>query len=85
MTGREIIIYILKNKLEDQNIAVNVFNINGQSVLITVEKAAADFGVGPATVNAWCLRKFLDFITLDGQVYILKNKRYEEVKSWEEI
>ena len=48
MTGRELIVYILENNLENENI----------------------FNPGE---------------DLEGCIYILKNKKYEEVKRWEEI
>ena len=73
MTGRELIVYILENNLENENI------------FIREDRAAADCGVGVATIKAWCARNFLDFVRHGGCIYILKNKKYEEVKRWEEI
>lgn len=85
MTGREIIIYILKNNLENSDFSLfNKSNLEKWG-FVAIDKAASDFSVGPATVSAWCARKFLDYVLLDGETYIVKNEKYEEVKSWEEI
>lgn len=85
MTGRELIIYILENHLEEIDIS-KCFdeNVNDLGVVL-IEDAAVDCGVGKATLITWCARDYLDFITINGKTYILKNKKYEDVKSWEEI
>lgn len=49
ITGRELIIYILENNLED-----TVFINDGETYGFTsVDKAAADLEVGPATMETW--------------------------------
>ena len=48
MTGRELIVYILENHLE--NISITDKNFMN---LITVEKAAIKFNVGIETTKVW--------------------------------
>lgn len=48
MTGRELIIYILENRLEDEP----VFEDGKFIGFKTVEQTAIDMGVGTATVHA---------------------------------
>lgn len=49
MTGRELIIYILENDLEDSTL----FEDGDVFGFTSVEKAAVELEVGPATINAW--------------------------------
>ena len=48
MTGRELIVYIMQNHLEDEPIYKNGTFIG----LLTVHQAAVKMGVGPATITA---------------------------------
>lgn len=66
MTGRELIIYILENNLEDVSIIEN-----GKFVgFMTVEEAAEKFDVGTSTVRAWITRGLLKSVTIYDNVYI---------------
>lgn len=49
MTGRELILYILNNNLEDEPITKSGTLIG----YITIADAASKFGVGEATVKVW--------------------------------
>ena len=49
MTGRELIIYILENHLEDED----VFKDGKIPGLLTYKEAAVKFGVGVFTIKAW--------------------------------
>lgn len=49
MTGRDLIVYILKNDLEDTDIFKNG-KIYG---FLTIKEAAAKLGVGTATILVW--------------------------------
>jgi hypothetical protein len=69
MTGRELIMYILQNKLEDAPVIQNGVFI----WLMTEEEAAAKFEVGVATIRAWYLYGKLDGIKFNGQLYFLRN------------
>lgn len=48
MTGRELIIYILKNNLEDKEL----FDSDLSPLFMTAEKAATEWNCGTATVKA---------------------------------
>lgn len=49
MTGKELILYILQNNLED----TVVFGDEFFSAFMTVPQAAVKFEVGEATIRAW--------------------------------
>lgn len=49
MTGRDLIIYILENHLEDEKL----FKDGKIPGLLTYEEAAVKFGVGVSTIKAW--------------------------------
>ena len=51
MTGRELIVYILKNNLENENIFNPGEDLEG-CIFIREDRAAADCGVGVATIKA---------------------------------
>ena len=66
MTGRDLIIYILENRLEDTTILEDG-NIPG---FMTIGQAAEKWNVGEATVSTWInLRRILAF-TLGNETYI---------------
>ena len=66
MTGRDLILYILKNHLEDEP----VFR-NGTFVgFIPIDEAAAKLEVGFATVFALMSRNELDYISIGNKHYI---------------
>ena len=84
MTGRELIIYILENHLEDEDVLKPGETLEGR-IFIREDAAAVDCNVGVATIKAWCKQGYLDYYKHHGCIYIFKNKKYEEVKRWEEI
>lgn len=66
MTGRDLIIYILTNKLEDKL----VFD-NGKFIgFITEGEAAERLNVGITTIRTWINLGQLDCIVVGGLVYI---------------
>lgn len=71
MTGRELIIYILENNLEDVSI------IDGGKFIgfMTVDEAAAKFEVGIETVKVWVTMGLLKSISLGGILYIPANSQ----------
>lgn len=77
MTGRDLIIYILENRLEDTTMLEDG-NIPG---FMTIGQAAEKWNVGEATVSTWIdLRRILAF-TLGNETYIpadLKSPMEEE-------
>lgn len=75
MKGRELILYILENRLEDEN----VFS-NGRFIgFMTVADAAEKYEVGTATVMAWLATGRLDGMVIDHEVYIPCNSKLKEV------
>lgn len=69
MTGKELIIYILQNNLEDEVVLSNgIF-----TGIINVEQAAAKFGVGVATVRAWYQLGMIPGFTLGGSIFFMKD------------
>lgn len=64
MTGRDLIIYILENNLED----VHLLNSN---VCTTAEDAAVKLGVGVSTIKAWYDTGMLAGIMIRDTLYVL--------------
>lgn len=69
MTGRELIIYIMQNGLEDKEIFTN----NTFLDLMTANEAAAKFEVGVFTIHLWYRRGFIHGVSFGDSVYIFKN------------
>lgn len=66
MTGRDLILYILSNHLEDEP----VFQ-NGKFIgFITAAEAAAKMNVGVPTICVWIAQHQLDGIRIGDQFYI---------------
>ena len=71
MTGRDLILYILQNHLEDEPITLDGGFLN----LIHESEAAVIFNVGIPTVRAWYDLKLIDGIKVADEVYMLPIKR----------
>lgn len=70
MTGRDLIIYILENKLEDKELFVdNVF-----SLFITAEEAAIKWNCGTATVKAMINLNRVKGSKIGNDYYVLANE-----------
>lgn len=69
MTGRELIIYILENGLEDEP----VFKDGKFIGFITIGEAAAKMNVGSATVKALILQNKIESVPVVSGVYIPGN------------
>ena len=66
MTGRDLIIYIMSNGLENEPIVSD-----GKLVgFMTVEEAAAKLNVGSATIHVWIWQKQLPFVSIGNAIYI---------------
>ena len=74
MTGRELIIYILANGLEDEPIYEDG-KILG---FITATEAAEKFNVGLATIKVWINEGMLDGIRIGEELYIPANADLKE-------
>ena len=66
MTGRELIMYILQNGLEDKPI----FENNKLIAHLTVEEFAIRHGVGRATVYAWIWEHRIEPLLIGTRYYI---------------
>lgn len=69
MTGKELIIYILKNDLEDEE----VFSDGFFTGMMDVWEAASKFEVGTATIHAWYQLGMLPGINIEDNLYFLKD------------
>lgn len=77
MTGRELVIYILENGLEEEEIIDKDGNPAG---MMTPEEAAEHFDVPIATVMAWLGTGKLVSFFIGGSHYIPKNS--ENPNKW---
>lgn len=68
MTGRELMIYILENNLEDESVIENGRIIG----LKSVEEVAVEMNYGVETVKALVDMGALKGVKIDGGYYILK-------------
>lgn len=69
MTGKELILYILQNNLENTIVLENGFFIG----FMTEEEAAVKFGVGTAQIRAWYHCKMLKGTQIGDSLYFLKD------------
>lgn len=69
MTGRDLIIYILANNLEEEF----VFKDGRFLGFVTVVEAAEKMNVGVSTVYAWIAQGILNCIVMHGVIYIPAN------------
>lgn len=66
MTGRDLILYILNNNLDDAPV-VN----NGRFLsFLTVDETAIRFGTGSATVKVWIEKGYLPHVKIGNEIYI---------------
>ena len=64
MTGREIIIFILENQLEDKSVFDSCFE--------SMDETAVRLGVGIATVDTWFRLGQIRGVVIGETTYILK-------------
>lgn len=69
MTGKEMILYILQNNLEDTIVLQDGFFVG----FMTEEEAAAKFGVGVATIKAWYQCNMIKGTQIGDSLYFLKD------------
>lgn len=72
MTGRDLIIYILQNHLEDTEILTD-----SNHMFLTVEEAAVKYGTGIATVKAMIAQNVLKGMKI-VETYLILNVDEEE-------
>lgn len=69
MTGKDLIIYILENNLENAPV-VN----NGRFLMfLTIDETAVRLGVGSATVRVWVERGNLPYVKIGNEILIPHN------------
>lgn len=71
MTGKDLIIFILQNNLED----VEFFTDGKIPGLMTVYEAAVKYGVGLATIWTWIERESVKSVKLGHDVYIYESSK----------
>ena len=76
MTGKELILYILQNNLEDTVVLKDGFFIG----FMTEEEAAVKFGVGTATIRAWYYCNWLDGTKIGDSLYFRKDVADPRIK-----
>ena len=76
MTGRDLILYILSNNLEDKPVYDNG-KILG---FLTLGEAAEKFGVGISSVCVWIKQDKLDSVIIGGLVYIYDNHKVHAIQ-----
>ena len=69
MTGKELILYILQNNLENTIVLDGCFFIG----FMTEEETAVKFNVGTETVRAWHACKMLDGTKIGDSLYFRKD------------
>lgn len=69
MTGRELILYILENNLENEVVIKDGIFI----WLMSEDEAAVKFGVGVETVKAWYVCGMLSGTKIGDHLYFLRN------------
>lgn len=75
MTGRDLIVYILSNGLEDES----VFNDGKFIGFITVSEAAEKMNVGLETIYAWIVQGRLEHICFEGKYFITADCKLKTV------
>lgn len=66
MTGKELILYILQNNLENEPVVKD-----GKIVgFLTLAEAAAKYDVGTATVITWAKIGYISYVSIGGVMYI---------------
>ena len=71
MTGRDLIIYILENNLEDKPVLKNGTFLG----FMNTTEAAIKFNVGKATIETWFELGMLDGILLGKELFIPANAK----------
>lgn len=69
MTGKELILYILQNNLENTVVLEDGFFVG----FMTEEEAAVKFGVGIETIRTWYYCKWLKGTKIGDSLYFMKD------------
>lgn len=71
MTGKDLIIYILENNLENEIVIKDGVFL----WFMTEEEAAVKFNVGVSTIKAWYACGMLSGTKIGDRIYFMKNVR----------
>lgn len=71
MTGKELIIYILQNDLENEIVVKD--GVLVRQMFMDEKEAAAKFGVGISTIKAWHACGMLSGTKINDHLYFLRN------------
>lgn len=66
MTGRDLIIYIMENELENEDL----FADGKIAGYITAEEAASKFGVGASTISVWINQDKIKGLRINDKLYV---------------
>lgn len=69
MTGRDLIVYILANGLENEPVVKDGTFIG----FISIGEAAIRMNVGLATIYAWIIQERIDYVRIGDTFYIPAN------------
>ena len=69
MTGKELVLYILQNDLENEIVIKDGIVI----WLMSEEEAAVKFNVGINTIRAWYMCRMISGTKIGDQLYFLRN------------
>lgn len=72
MTGRDLIILILQNGLEDEEF----FTDDHSMGFMTLQEAASKFGVGTSTVMVWFVNGHIPGCHINNEIHILKSAKH---------
>lgn len=75
MTGRDLILYILENNLENEQIFRNGMFIG----FMSANEAAVKFDVGVETIKLWVKFGRLNGVKIGEEVYILPNASLKSI------
>ena len=71
MTGRELIMYILQNGLEDEPIIID----NKLVGFMTINEAAIKFKVTPCTIQLWIYNEWIPYVKIGELIFIPVNAK----------
>lgn len=75
VTGRDLIVYILENRLEDKPI----FENNTFIGFVLAEDVAVSLGVGIETVKAMYKLGYVDGVEINGELLIFANEKASKI------
>ena len=81
MTGRDLIIYILQNGLEDEPVVENGKIIG----FLTIAEAAQKMGVGTATILTYVRLGKIENVEIGSTIYIPANFDLKLAKEMEQV